>query len=80
MEISFFPGLDDWSESDVLSQVIAASQQEYLDSLKKMKGQTVPAESEACSTESTSCDEGKQSVDESGGPDKQSEEEKKLGV
>jgi len=27
-------GLEDWSESDVLSQVLAASQQEYLDSLK----------------------------------------------
>jgi hypothetical protein len=29
------PGLEDWTETDVLTQVIAASQQEYLDSLKK---------------------------------------------
>lgn len=28
-------GLEDWSEADVLTQVLAASQQEYLDSLKK---------------------------------------------
>merc|ERR1712113_67818 len=27
-------GLEDWSEADVLTQVLAASQQEYLDSLK----------------------------------------------
>ena len=32
-----FPGLelDDWSDTGVLAQVLAASQQEYLDSLKK---------------------------------------------
>ena len=29
------PGLDDWSDTGVLAQVLAASQQEYLDSLKK---------------------------------------------
>ncbi len=29
--------MEDWSESDVLTQVIAASQQEYLDSLKKLQ-------------------------------------------
>ena len=28
-------GLNDWSEQDVLAQVLAASQQEYLDSLKQ---------------------------------------------
>jgi len=28
-------GLDDWNDTDVLTQVLAASQQEYLDSLKK---------------------------------------------
>ena len=27
--------LDDWSDTGVLAQVLAASQQEYLDSLKK---------------------------------------------
>ena len=31
------PGLDDWSDTDVLTQVLAASQQEYLDSLKQAK-------------------------------------------
>ena len=30
-----FKGLDDWNDTDVLTQVLAASQQEYLDSLKK---------------------------------------------
>ena len=34
-----FQGLQDWSESDVLTQVLAASQQEYLDSLKKIQQQ-----------------------------------------
>ena len=28
-------GLDDWNDTDVLTQVLAASQQEYLNSLKK---------------------------------------------
>lgn len=32
---TFTAGLSDWSEEDVLAQVIAQSQQEYLDSLKK---------------------------------------------
>jgi len=32
-------GLDDWSDTDVLTQVLAASQQEYLDSLKQAKEQ-----------------------------------------
>ena len=31
----FSKGLDDWGEDAVLHQVLAASQQEYLDSLKK---------------------------------------------
>ena len=31
----FFPGLTDWEDSDVLSKVLATSQQEYLDSLKQ---------------------------------------------
>ena len=40
MSVYFFKtksdlGLEDWSEADVLTQVLAASQQEYLDSLKK---------------------------------------------
>jgi len=30
--------LDEWGEDAVLSQVLAASQQEYLDSLKKREG------------------------------------------
>ena len=30
-----FAGLDEWGEDEVLHQVLAASQQEYLDSLKK---------------------------------------------
>ena len=30
-----FSGLDDWGEDAVLHQVLAASQQEYLESLKK---------------------------------------------
>ena len=37
----FFLGLDDWNDAqcdaDVLTQVLAASQQEYLDSLKTAK-------------------------------------------
>lgn len=32
-------GLDEWGEDAVLSQVLAASQQEYLDSLKKREGE-----------------------------------------
>lgn len=32
-------GLEDWGDADVLTQVLAASQQEYLDSLKKAKSQ-----------------------------------------
>jgi len=37
VSISRFPpsGLEDWSDRDVLAQVLAASQQEYFDSLKK---------------------------------------------
>ena len=32
--------LDDWSDTGVLAQVLAASQQEYLDSLKQKSGNT----------------------------------------
>lgn len=64
-------GLDDWSESDVLSQVIAASQEEYFNSFKKMKGQSSQAESEPCSS-----DNDKTSRDEPGRPDSHSEEDK----
>ena len=38
--ISFLlSGLEEWGEDAVLSQVLAASQQEYLDSLKKREGE-----------------------------------------
>lgn len=30
-------GLNDWEDSDILSQVLATSQQEYLDSLKQSR-------------------------------------------
>jgi hypothetical protein len=30
-----FSGLEDWTDTDVLTRVIVASQQEYLESLKK---------------------------------------------
>ena len=36
---SLISGLDEWGEDAVLSQVLAASQQEYLDSLKKREGE-----------------------------------------
>ena len=36
----FIEGLDDWGEDAVLHQVLAASQQEYLDSLKKREDDT----------------------------------------
>jgi len=65
-------GLDDWSDSDVLSQVIAASQQEYINSLKKKKGQSDPAESEQCSSENKPCDKENKSAEESDGPKNQS--------
>ena len=32
-------GLDEWGEDAVLNQVLAASQQEYLDSLKKREAE-----------------------------------------
>ena len=35
-------GLEDWGEDAVLSQVLAASQQEYLDSLKERGGESEP--------------------------------------
>ena len=34
-----FAGLDEWGDDAVLSQVLAASQQEYLDSLKSREGE-----------------------------------------
>ena len=37
--LTYLLGLDDWSDTDVLTQVLAASQQEYLDSLKQAKEQ-----------------------------------------
>ena len=41
-----FSGLDDWNDAqcdaDVLTQVLAASQQEYLDSLKTAKESSIP--------------------------------------
>jgi len=36
-------GLEAWNETDVLTQVLAASQQEYLDSLKKQKKSRSPS-------------------------------------
>ena len=35
--MTLFSGLEDWNDDDVLTQVLAASRQEYLDSLKKAK-------------------------------------------
>jgi hypothetical protein len=40
LEILFLfvrPGLSDWEDAGLLAQVLAASQQEYLDSLKKSR-------------------------------------------
>ena len=46
--IYIFTGLDEWGEDAVLSQVLAASQQEYLDSLKKREeGGEKPEEEES---------------------------------
>lgn len=38
-----FSGLDDWGDADVISKVLAASQQEYLDSLKINKNNPAAA-------------------------------------
>ena len=35
-----FSGLDDWNEEAVLSQVLAASQQEYINSFKEKEGES----------------------------------------
>ena len=35
--IYFFKGLTDWEDAGLLAQVLAASQQEYLDKLKKSR-------------------------------------------
>lgn len=32
-----FTGISDWDDYDILSQVLATSQQEYLESLKRQK-------------------------------------------
>ena len=37
-----FSGLEDWGEDAVLHQVLAASQQEYLESLKKRDAEETP--------------------------------------
>lgn len=37
MNFSNFLGLTDWEDSHILSQVLATSQQEYLDSLKQSR-------------------------------------------
>ena len=36
-DASFRTGLSEWEDAGILAQVLAASQQEYLDSLKKSK-------------------------------------------
>lgn len=41
---SIIVGLTDWEDSDILSQVLATSQQEYLDSFKQSRA-SVAAES-----------------------------------
>ena len=47
MNLTIFSGLD-WSDNDVvLTQVLAASQQEYLDSLKKQKQQQQQSSSDS---------------------------------
>ena len=57
MNLTNFSGLD-WSDNDVvLTQVLAASQQEYLDSLKKQKQQ------QQSSSDSSKESDGKDSSD-----------------
>ena len=57
MNLTIFSGLD-WSDNDVvLTQVLAASQQEYLDSLKKQKQQ------QQSSSDSSKESDGKDSSD-----------------
>ena len=47
-------GLEDWNDADVLTEVLAASQQEYLDSLKHQKS-TEGSGSEQCQVENHYC-------------------------
>lgn len=37
MNIIFFLGLSEWEDAGIVAQVLAASQQEYLDNLKKAR-------------------------------------------
>ena len=48
-------GLEDWSESDVLTQVLAASQQEYLDVLKHAKPTDDYKENHQTAADGNSC-------------------------
>ena len=45
--------LDDWSDTGVLAQVLAASQQEYLDSLKKKSSGNSSGSASGSNNEST---------------------------
>lgn len=47
-------GLGSWDEDDILAEVMARSQQEYLDSLKKNVGGSLPATVTSDSMPSTS--------------------------
>ena len=54
--LSHFLGLDDWSDTDVLTQVLAASQQEYLDSLKQAKEQETSQQQQNSNSRRSSSD------------------------
>ena len=46
-------GLDDWNDTDVLTQVLAASQQEYLNSLKAAAAKESESRSRRSSSDSS---------------------------
>ena len=54
--LTYFLGLDDWSDTDVLTQVLAASQQEYLDSLKQAKEQETASQQQNSKSRRSSSD------------------------
>ena len=51
-----FSGLSDWEDAGLLAQVLAASQQEYLDGLKKTQSEN-HQDPDKCSTNSDPCKE-----------------------
>jgi len=51
-----FSGLSDWEDAGLLAQVLAASQQEYLDGLKKTQNEN-HQDQDKCSNDSDPCKE-----------------------